>query len=211
MPPCCWPRDEHRVEDATAVVDRDVAEQLDLAGLGVDLDDRDVRAERERRLTLVEVEGVRERRLHPRRSDSAPGSVRRGGELGPATARVAGTPGDAEPAVVGQHDVVDVRFEQVRGELARPSRARLRSRGTARSRRSAASASPSCRSRAGRARCRTARRVTRSIGIAEQLLDDHRERRLVTLAVGRRADGRGHAIRRRRPRSRRTPRTARRR
>ena len=39
--------DEQRVEDPPAVVDRDVTQQLDRAGLGVDLDDRDVRAERD--------------------------------------------------------------------------------------------------------------------------------------------------------------------
>ena len=30
MPPCCWPGDEHRVEDAARVVDGDVAAQRDL-------------------------------------------------------------------------------------------------------------------------------------------------------------------------------------
>ena len=59
--------DEQRVEDPAAVVDRDVADVLDLAGLDVDLDDRDVRAEREGRVALVEVERVGERGLHARR------------------------------------------------------------------------------------------------------------------------------------------------
>ena len=45
--------DEQRVEDAAAVVDRDVAHRHDPAGLDVDLDDRDVRAERERRARLT--------------------------------------------------------------------------------------------------------------------------------------------------------------
>jgi hypothetical protein len=39
--------DEHRADDVAAVVDRDVAEQLDLARIREDLDDRDVRPERE--------------------------------------------------------------------------------------------------------------------------------------------------------------------
>ena len=53
--------DEHRVEDAAAVVDRDVADRLDPAGLGVDLDDRDVRAERERRARPGRSRAPRER------------------------------------------------------------------------------------------------------------------------------------------------------
>ena len=52
---------EQRVEDAAAVVDGDVAQHRDAAGLGVDLDDRDVRAERERRVGAVEVELVAQR------------------------------------------------------------------------------------------------------------------------------------------------------
>ena len=45
--------DDQRVEDPAAVVDRDVAQRRDQAGLGVDLDDRDVGAERERRAVLA--------------------------------------------------------------------------------------------------------------------------------------------------------------
>ena len=45
---------QHRVEDPAAVVDGDVTEQLHLPGRGVHLDDRDVRAERERRSALPE-------------------------------------------------------------------------------------------------------------------------------------------------------------
>ena len=46
---------DQRVQDPAAVVDRDVAQRLRLAGLDVDLDDRDVGAERERRALLGEV------------------------------------------------------------------------------------------------------------------------------------------------------------
>ena len=49
------PFDEQWVEHRAAVVDRDVADEADLAGLGVDLDDRDVGAEGERCSALVEV------------------------------------------------------------------------------------------------------------------------------------------------------------
>ena len=45
---------DHGVDDAPGVVDRDEAPELDLAGLGVDLDDGDVRAEGERRRPGVE-------------------------------------------------------------------------------------------------------------------------------------------------------------
>ena len=58
---------EHRVQDPAAVVDGDVAHQPHVAGLRVDLDDRDVRAERERRLQLAERPGRREAGLHPLR------------------------------------------------------------------------------------------------------------------------------------------------
>ena len=69
--------DEQRVEDAPAVVDGDVAQQRHGAGLGVDLDDRDVRAERVRRVGAVEVELVAQRPgLHARRA-AWPGRRRR--------------------------------------------------------------------------------------------------------------------------------------
>jgi hypothetical protein len=48
--------DEQRREHRAAVVDGDVADEAHLAGLGVDLDHGDVRAERERGTLLVEVE-----------------------------------------------------------------------------------------------------------------------------------------------------------
>ena len=48
------PVHEHRVQDAAAVVDRDVTDRPHVAGLRVDLHDRHVRAERERRLQLAE-------------------------------------------------------------------------------------------------------------------------------------------------------------
>ena len=49
--------DQHRVDRVAAVVDGDVAEQLDLPGLWIEVDDRRVRAEREH-----EVLGLPERR-----------------------------------------------------------------------------------------------------------------------------------------------------
>ena len=55
------PLDEQRVEHGAAVVDGDVADEADLACLGVDLDHRDVGAERERRSALVEVDVGAER------------------------------------------------------------------------------------------------------------------------------------------------------
>ena len=53
-PPCTWPSAMTGLIDRARVVDRDEAPELDLAGLGVDLDDGDVRAERERRSARVE-------------------------------------------------------------------------------------------------------------------------------------------------------------
>ena len=46
MPPCTWPSTIIGLIDVADVVDGDVADELDRAGLGVDLDDRDVRAAR---------------------------------------------------------------------------------------------------------------------------------------------------------------------
>ena len=50
--------EQHRVEHPAGVVAGDVADQLHLAGLGVDLDHGDVRAERERRPAGLEERGV---------------------------------------------------------------------------------------------------------------------------------------------------------
>jgi hypothetical protein len=52
---------EQRVEDAAAVVHRDVPKHPHVAGLGVDFNHRHVRAERERRVGPVEVELVAQR------------------------------------------------------------------------------------------------------------------------------------------------------
>ena len=49
------PVGDERVDDRSRVIDRDHPLQVDRAGLGVDLDDRDVSAERERRLGGCEV------------------------------------------------------------------------------------------------------------------------------------------------------------
>ena len=154
MPPCCWPATSSGLRIATAVVDRDVADVLDAAGLDVDLDDRDVRAERERRVALVEVERVGERGLHP--GGQLRRVLRRDRELGPAQRR-RGNAGDAETRALLHHDVVDVRLEQVRGE-----RLRLRQHLLARAvQRAAADLQRARAHRAGaaraRARCRTGR------------------------------------------------------
>ena len=55
---------DHRVDLVADIVDRDVPDELDDAGLLVDLDDRDVRAERPR--------AVRACRSRPSRRDTAP-------------------------------------------------------------------------------------------------------------------------------------------
>ena len=88
--------DEQRVEDAPAVVDRDVTERLDPAGLGVDLDDGDVRAERERGARRLEVV------LDVERVTLLVGLA---GELGPRERRRRHA-GDAEPCRRSIHDVV---------------------------------------------------------------------------------------------------------
>ena len=138
--------DEHRVDDRAAVVDRDVAQQLDAAGVGVDLDDRDVRRRTGTTTTAgVEVELVRELRFHA--LGPARGVLHRGRELGPRQ-RARGHAGDLETAVA-DHDVVGVGLEQVRRELLRLREHLLARDRAARSRRSGASATRRCRRPAG--------------------------------------------------------------
>ena len=104
---------EQRVEDASAVVDRDVPQEPHLPRFDVHLDDCDVRAERIRRLALVEVERRGQRRFHAgRASGVVVGSL---GELGP-THRGGGDSGDRESSLV-ERDVGDVGLQEVRGEL----------------------------------------------------------------------------------------------
>ena len=62
MPPCTWPSTMHGIDDRADVVDRDVADEARVAGLGVDLDDRRVRAARPREVRRV----VDRRRLEAR-------------------------------------------------------------------------------------------------------------------------------------------------
>src|SRR6516165_6232282 len=63
-PPMDLPLDEHRVDASPAIVHRDVTDQLRLPRVGVDLDDRDVHAERIGRILHLEV-GLRpQSRLH---------------------------------------------------------------------------------------------------------------------------------------------------
>jgi hypothetical protein len=57
------PVDDHRVDHGAAVVDRDVAQDLRRAGLGVHLDDADVRPRREREVRRIPDRCRLERRL----------------------------------------------------------------------------------------------------------------------------------------------------
>ena len=101
--------DEQRVDDAPGVVAGHVADEAHPAGLGVDLDDGDVGAERERRHRPVE--------------------RRRGGELGALFERRRGDicprqrhgrcAGDVEVPLCGvEDDVGDVRFQLIGGDAA---------------------------------------------------------------------------------------------
>ena len=92
--------DQHGVQHRSAIVDRDVAQQGDVARVEIDLDHGDVRAEWEGRPALVEDEVGAER------------LGRSCGELGPG--ELAGRhAGDADRATgVVDHDVVERRFEQ---------------------------------------------------------------------------------------------------
>ena len=109
-PPCTWPSATSGLMIRPASSTRDHPLQLDGAGLGVDLDDGDVRAERERRLRGLEVD------LGAQLGEAA-GSPSRDGEIAPGERRL-GRAGDVEAAVVDvEHHVLGVGLELVGGEL----------------------------------------------------------------------------------------------
>ena len=181
MPPWRWPSTSSGLRMRPASSTGDHAPQVDTTGLGVDLDHRDVGAERERgragrevrlpaqtRPRLVVLHGGR-RHLGPRAADR-----RRAGDVERAV-------GDVE------HDVVGAGLEQVGGDAAWLPRPRSRRPGRRRNRRPAATATPwSLRPRATRS-VSPDTTWTRSIGMPVRLLHDHGERGGVTLAVRRRA------------------------
>ena len=105
------PGDEERVDDAAAVVDSHVAQQLDAPGLGVDLDNRDVGAEGVGRFALVEVELGPQALLEVGRASSRVAGCH--GQLRPRQCRGGGA-GDADALALVHGDVGHIRFEQVR-------------------------------------------------------------------------------------------------
>ena len=196
-------RDQDRIQDASTVVDRDVAHEVDPSRLEVHVDHRDVRAERIGRLALVEVEGHSEAGLHVGRSTCLiVGGPR---QLGPPH-RHGGHAGDREGPVDQRH-VGFVGFEQVGREL--PG---LADHGLARS----VERAPGDLQRAGADgpspswyECRV--RLHEAHGVeanAEQLRHDHRERGFVTLTVRRGSRPWRSRCRRRAPRPIRTPGTS---
>ena len=176
--------DQHRVEDATAVVHRDVADVFDRTGLGVDLDHGDVGTERERGVGTVEVELVGQSGVHALGALAVVVGGRR--EVAPGH-DVGGHAGDVQPALA-LDDVVGGCLEQVRGEFFG-----LVEHGLA--------GDVECR--AGglqRARAHGAGAAGDEVGVglmdrdlvhrhAEHVGDDHRERGDVALTVGAGAHG----------------------
>ena len=118
---------------------------VDLAGLGVDFDDREMGAERERRLRSLEVAEPDQRLAVGR------------GDIGPTDGRKRRA-GDVERAGIGvEHDVFDGSLQQVGGAFARRVDELARRRSPATNRRPAPTANrPSDRRLAPR-RCRRAR------------------------------------------------------
>ena len=105
--------DEHRVDRPAAVVHRHVADDRDLAGVGVHLDDRRVGPERPDEVVRVVERVLLESRLHALRD--ALGHVGRTGDVGERQALVR----RAADLVLAVHDldVLGRRLEHVGGEL----------------------------------------------------------------------------------------------
>ncbi|CAB4899311.1 unannotated protein [freshwater metagenome] len=104
------------VEDAAGIVDADEATHAHIACLGVDVDHGDLRPEGERRTVWHEVDFLR-------KCGRCPGRGSR--ELGPGTA-LRGSACDVEGTRTAvEHDVVDVRLEQIGGETTRSIDERL--------------------------------------------------------------------------------------
>ena len=165
------------------VVDGDVAEELDVAGLGVDLDDGDVRADGPARSSAGR------RRTSPR----APARCRPAG-CAPSTPRTRAPSRRQSSVPVRRVNVPSsysssssVDLELVRGDLARLLDDPLRRVVRARRRRRRGCGCRTCPSRAARPPCRRAappRRRRRSPSRSATICD---ERRLVALPVRRRA------------------------
>ena len=196
--------DDHRVDARAAVVDRDEAADLDLAGARVDVDDADVGAERERQVRRV-VDAISASRHGPRRPRAA--RPRRGRpSRSPGSSALRGVALDEEAALLPLEVVGRRPRASPRRRSAAPSRAPCARR--------RAVAAPRHRRRAAAVGAEAERRA---VGVAvddldvlgrdaELLGDDLRERRLVALALALHADAEhapcrsgGRAARRRRP------------
>ena len=180
--------DEERVHDLAAVVDRDDPHELDPTGVGVDLDHRDVRAERERRAVGDVVELVPQAVEHVGRAAQRVFHGAR--ELDPRqpARRHAG---HFEAAAVADDDVVGARLEHVGRELLGLrehllARTEQRAPADLQGAGAAGSAAPG---HFGGVGVHDPDRFHRD---TERVADDHGERRLVTLAVRARPDPSGH-------------------
>ncbi|CAB4882202.1 unannotated protein [freshwater metagenome] len=167
---------KHRVEDTTAVIHGEVVDEACVTGLFVDLDDGDVRAERVGGVALGEIEFV---------GELVALLLRLGRELNPRD-DLGGHAGDLE-ATVTLHDVSLRGLEQTGSNLLALLQHVLAGDEHCR---------PSSLQRTRTHRARTARHEVR-VGLhvadlvhrnAELVGDDHRERRVVRLAVARRTD-----------------------
>src|SRR5450759_5219170 len=105
--------DDHRVDHVAAVVDRDVALEVAVAGLGIDLDHGAVSAERPHEVARVVVRDSFEALLHPL---GKAGAVRGERHLAERLALV-GTALDIEVTLV-EGDVLLSRLKEVRGDLS---------------------------------------------------------------------------------------------
>ena len=109
-PPWTWPSATSGLMIRPRVVAGDHPDQADRAGLGVDLDDRDVGAEGERRLVGLEVG------LGAELGQSAV-LLQPPGQLGPAQRRLGGARHVEGAGVEVEHHVLGVGLQRVGGEL----------------------------------------------------------------------------------------------
>ena len=179
MPPCCWPSTSSGLSTVPQSSTATWRRRRDLAGVGVDLDDGDVGAERERGAVLVEVELLGERACRRLGERAARGQLgprqRRGRHAGDADRARASCRRRCRPTSASSSR---------RGQAAWPGRPSPRwpeHRRAAELQRARPAGAAAARTRS----VSPSTRRIRSTGMPVRVGHDHGERRLVALPVRR--------------------------